>query len=197
VTYCTESHPPFWVIKFQSVSAFAPIVNPINCPWGQKAFSNYLGLTKEDWEVLFSLDIIELSLICHLLISVCLQEYDATCLIRKSKGVSTPILIDQVCGNGLTHALFIASRYSSITMLFILLIVQNMEVITGCSDKFATFLSRVATSIQVNKFNCQHVCIMGLLVINAFILYAIILVNTNSYLSKFRSCGRKWIERSI
>ena len=36
----------------QSVSAFAPITNPINCPWGQKAFSNYLGENKADWEVL-------------------------------------------------------------------------------------------------------------------------------------------------
>ena len=24
---------------FQSVSAFAPICNPVNCPWGDKAFS--------------------------------------------------------------------------------------------------------------------------------------------------------------
>jgi len=36
---------------FQSVSAFAPIANPINCPWGQKAFTNYLGDKKSDWEV--------------------------------------------------------------------------------------------------------------------------------------------------
>jgi S-formylglutathione hydrolase len=35
----------------QSVSAFAPIANPINCPWGQKAFSNYLGSAKSEWEV--------------------------------------------------------------------------------------------------------------------------------------------------
>nr|KAJ0219131.1 hypothetical protein LSAT_V11C300125420 [Lactuca sativa] len=26
--------------KYMLVSAFAPIVNPINCPWGQKAFTN-------------------------------------------------------------------------------------------------------------------------------------------------------------
>lgn len=96
-------------IKFQSVSAFAPITNPINCPWGQKAFSNYLGSTKADWEVLFSLDIIDLSVIYRLLINVFLQEYDASCLIRKSKEVSTPILIDQVCGNGLAHALVLPS----------------------------------------------------------------------------------------
>ena len=29
--------------RYQSVSAFAPIVNPSNCPWGEKAFGNYLG----------------------------------------------------------------------------------------------------------------------------------------------------------
>ena len=29
--------------KYRSVSAFAPIVSPINCPWGQKAMKNYLG----------------------------------------------------------------------------------------------------------------------------------------------------------
>lgn len=29
--------------KYKSVSAFAPICNPTNCPWGEKAFTNYLG----------------------------------------------------------------------------------------------------------------------------------------------------------
>ncbi|KAJ5183176.1 esterase D [Penicillium capsulatum] len=29
--------------KYKSVSAFAPISNPINCPWGQKAFTGYFG----------------------------------------------------------------------------------------------------------------------------------------------------------
>ncbi|HPA39146.1 MAG TPA: alpha/beta hydrolase-fold protein, partial [Phenylobacterium sp.] len=28
---------------FRSVSAFAPIVSPTRCPWGEKAFSAYLG----------------------------------------------------------------------------------------------------------------------------------------------------------
>eukprot|EP00461_Guttulinopsis_vulgaris_P002808 UN02809 len=28
---------------FESCSAFAPITNPINCPWGQKAFGRYFG----------------------------------------------------------------------------------------------------------------------------------------------------------
>lgn len=36
--------------KFASVSAFAPIVNPINCPWGKKAFSGYLGTDEALWQ---------------------------------------------------------------------------------------------------------------------------------------------------
>lgn len=35
---------------YKSVSAFAPICNPINCPWGQKAFSGYLGSDREAWK---------------------------------------------------------------------------------------------------------------------------------------------------
>lgn len=35
--------------RYASVSAFSPISNPINCPWGQKAFTAYLGKDKETW----------------------------------------------------------------------------------------------------------------------------------------------------
>src|SRR5690554_4617377 len=35
--------------RYTSVSAFAPIVNPINCPWGQKAFNGYLGDNRDLW----------------------------------------------------------------------------------------------------------------------------------------------------
>ncbi|MEL6857587.1 MAG: S-formylglutathione hydrolase [Pseudomonadota bacterium] len=35
--------------RFQSVSAFAPIVSPINCPWGQKALRGYLGEDPSAW----------------------------------------------------------------------------------------------------------------------------------------------------
>ncbi|KAI9121339.1 hypothetical protein K1719_008372 [Acacia pycnantha] len=58
--------------KYKSVSAFAPIANPINCAWGQKAFTNYLGGNKSEWE-----------------------DYDATCLIKKFNDVRATILIDQ------------------------------------------------------------------------------------------------------
>lgn len=35
--------------RYVSVSAFAPIVNPIHTPWGQKAFKGYLGTDKSEW----------------------------------------------------------------------------------------------------------------------------------------------------
>ncbi len=37
--------------SYTSVSAFSPIVNPMNVPWGIKAFSNYLGKDKKDWQM--------------------------------------------------------------------------------------------------------------------------------------------------
>lgn len=61
--------------QYKSVSAFAPIVNPVNCPWGVKAFSGYLGGNKGDehW-----------------------NEWDATELTKKYNGPPLDILIDQV-----------------------------------------------------------------------------------------------------
>ncbi|WEN42250.1 S-formylglutathione hydrolase YeiG [Thauera sp. GDN1] len=35
--------------RYRSVSAFAPIVNPMRCPWGEKALSHYLGEDREHW----------------------------------------------------------------------------------------------------------------------------------------------------
>jgi len=35
--------------RWRSVSAFAPICNPVAVPWGEKAFGNYLGPDRETW----------------------------------------------------------------------------------------------------------------------------------------------------
>jgi len=35
--------------RFRSVSAFAPIVAPSDCPWGQKALTGYLGPDRAAW----------------------------------------------------------------------------------------------------------------------------------------------------
>jgi S-formylglutathione hydrolase len=34
---------------FESISAFSPIVNPMECAWGQKAFNGYLGDDRNSW----------------------------------------------------------------------------------------------------------------------------------------------------
>jgi len=35
---------------YSSVSAFSPIVNPLDCPWGKKAFTAYLGNDEASWQ---------------------------------------------------------------------------------------------------------------------------------------------------
>ena len=57
--------------RWQSVSALSPIVNPSEVPWGQKAFSRYLGPQSAAWE-----------------------EWDACALIRRRRYPSV-ILVDQ------------------------------------------------------------------------------------------------------
>ena len=57
--------------RFTSVSAFAPIANPLNCPWGQKAFTAYLGEDRAAWE-----------------------DYDASLLLAQYRG-DLPMLVDQ------------------------------------------------------------------------------------------------------
>lgn len=58
--------------KFKSVSAFAPICAPSQCPWGEKAFSNYLGDDRGVW-----------------------KQHDATALIEQKGALFAEILIDQ------------------------------------------------------------------------------------------------------
>ncbi|MBD2080580.1 S-formylglutathione hydrolase [Leptolyngbya sp. FACHB-17] len=57
--------------RYRSVSAFAPICAPTQCPWGEKAFSNYLGAGRSSWKL-----------------------YDATELVQVQK-FPRSILIDQ------------------------------------------------------------------------------------------------------
>jgi len=35
--------------RYRSVSAFAPIVSPLHCPWGEKALTGYLGDNRAEW----------------------------------------------------------------------------------------------------------------------------------------------------
>ena len=57
--------------RFRSTSAFAPIVSPLNCPWGEKALTGYIGDDRAAW-----------------------REYDACALIED--GTRLPeLLVDQ------------------------------------------------------------------------------------------------------
>ena len=57
--------------KYKSVSAFAPICAPMQCPWGEKALGNYLGPDRDQW-----------------------RNYDACELIAEATE-RLPILVDQ------------------------------------------------------------------------------------------------------
>ncbi len=57
--------------KYKSVSAFAPITAPMQCAWGEKCLSAYLGKNRENW-----------------------REFDASELVKKF-GFHSEILIDQ------------------------------------------------------------------------------------------------------
>jgi S-formylglutathione hydrolase len=45
--------------RFKATSAFAPIVSPLNCPWGEKALSNYLGEDRAAWRAYDACALIE------------------------------------------------------------------------------------------------------------------------------------------
>ncbi|KAI2785388.1 putative esterase [Daldinia loculata] len=62
--------------KYRSVSAFAPIANPSLCPWGEKAFSGYLGADREAW-----------------------KKHDATELVRGWAGKDIKALVDVGTGD--------------------------------------------------------------------------------------------------
>ena len=57
--------------RFRSMSAFAPICAPSQCPWGEKAFSAYLGPDRGRW-----------------------REHDSCALLERSGG-HLPLLVDQ------------------------------------------------------------------------------------------------------
>lgn len=62
--------------RFRSVSAFAPIVSPLDCPWGEKALTGYIGADRANW-----------------------REYDACALIED--GARLPgLLVDQGGADG-------------------------------------------------------------------------------------------------
>jgi S-formylglutathione hydrolase len=45
--------------RFKAISAFAPIVSPMNCPWGEKALAGYLGADRSAWRAYDACALIE------------------------------------------------------------------------------------------------------------------------------------------
>jgi S-formylglutathione hydrolase len=45
--------------RFRSISAFAPIVSPVHCPWGEKALGGYLGEDRAAWRAYDACALIE------------------------------------------------------------------------------------------------------------------------------------------
>ena len=45
--------------RFHSTSAFAPIVSPLHCPWGEKALTGYLGDDRTAWRAYDAVALIE------------------------------------------------------------------------------------------------------------------------------------------
>ena len=45
--------------RFRSTSALAPIVSPLNCPWGEKALGGYLGQDRGHWRAYDSVALIQ------------------------------------------------------------------------------------------------------------------------------------------
>ncbi|MBC1228039.1 S-formylglutathione hydrolase [Listeria booriae] len=66
--------------RFRAISAFSPIVNPSDVPWGMKAFDAYLGADKQAWASL-----------------------DASKLLASHDGKSVPILLDQGTADNFLH----------------------------------------------------------------------------------------------
>ncbi len=57
--------------QFKSVSAFSPICSPLNCPWGDKTLTHYLGSNRDSW-----------------------AQYDTVALVGQAKEY-LPVLVDQ------------------------------------------------------------------------------------------------------
>jgi S-formylglutathione hydrolase len=87
-------HPSSQQEQYKSISAFAPIVHPTQCPWGVKAFTGYLGVDQEAWKVTHTgacsvTGLFDSHEWCGW------QEYDATQLMLKHGPLAKPMLIDQ------------------------------------------------------------------------------------------------------
>jgi S-formylglutathione hydrolase len=79
--------------RYRSVSAFAPIAAPMQCPWGQKAFSGYLGDDREAWRAHDASELIR-----------SLPSVDGRPLLFVDQGMADPFLGQQLLPERLEQA---------------------------------------------------------------------------------------------
>ena len=114
--------------RYRSVSAFAPICAPSDCPWGVKAFTNYLGADKQTW-----------------------AEYDTCALVRQATDKKFTLFIDQgTADNFLTEQLMPERLEAACAAANYPLILRRQE---GYDHSYFFIASFIGEHI---KFHCEE-----------------------------------------
>lgn len=115
---------------YNSISAFSPIVNPSQCPWGKKAFSGYLGEDKDKW-----------------------KNYDACSLLENGSKHPQSILIHQGLADNFYPDQLLTDSFSKICKQ------ENQPVVVNMMDGFDHSYYFIASFIKEHidhhrKFLC-------------------------------------------
>ncbi|WP_333609179.1 S-formylglutathione hydrolase [Arsukibacterium sp.] len=120
--------------RYRSISAFSPICNPINSPWGIKAFSGYLGDDQSQW-----------------------ARYDATMLLQsmllQNARQVPPILVDQGTADSFypeqlrTDSLITAAKQAGVT--------AEIRLQNGYDHSYYFIASFIEQHL---RFHAKHLC---------------------------------------
>jgi len=116
---------------YKSVSAFAPISNPTQCPWGEKAFKGYLGSVEAG------------------------KAYDATELVLKYSGPKSPILIDQGTADGFLKNQLKPENFAAAASKCDYPIALNMRALYDHSYYFIATFMRDHIDFHARALMCQ------------------------------------------
>lgn len=110
------------------MSGFAPICNPINCPWGQKALAGYLGPDQA----------------AH-------AQYDSTELAKTYSGPKRAVLVDQgLADNFYKQGQLLPENFTAVQN-------ANLEVIYKARDGYDHSYFYISTFIEEHfEFHAKH-----------------------------------------
>lgn len=116
--------------RFVSVSAFSPICSPMRCPWGEKAFSGYLGEDRAAW-----------------------AEYDSTALLSSRGWNGGVILVDQGSADQFLEVQLRPSLLESASMA----VQGNMRVciVTGYDHSYYFVASFIESHLRHHATNLR------------------------------------------